>query len=184
VIVLVAHQICRIFQLETPRQIPPLAHVVHHHKTDVTHNWIFVSPTALSATTIVQNYNAIMHLRDYQIIDEKVEISPPVSPVRVLEPTYSRNLATLSQASMKTHPPTQLKEFGPQTSLFPSFQTTQEELLRVAIEKKRASSRIRQSMALRAAVAEWESPFVVEVPEDDFAAVTEEDGEFVMSCLQ
>jgi hypothetical protein len=125
-----------------------------------------------------------MRHRDYQIIDTKVEISPPVSPVRELDPTFSRSLGTLSRESSTTQSPTPQKEFGPRHNKFPLFQTTQEELLRIAIEKKRASSRIRQSIALRAALADWERPFVLEVPEDDFAAVTEEDGEFVMSCLQ
>jgi hypothetical protein len=138
----------------------------------------------LLVATALHSYNEMMHHRDYQFHDVKVEISPPVSPVRELEPLLSQNQGTESRASMKIPSPTPSKEIGPQKKNFPLFQTTQEELLRVAIEKKRASSRIRQSIALRAAVAEWERPFVMEVPEDDFAAVTEEDGEFVMSCLQ
>jgi hypothetical protein len=116
--------------------------------------------------------------------DRKIEISPPVSPRRELEPMLSPTSKGMSRASAKSPPSSPLKEFGPRENKFPLFQTTQEELLRVAVENKRASSRIRQSMALRAALAEWERPFVVEEPEDDFAVVLEEEGEFVMSCLQ
>lgn len=122
--------------------------------------------------------------RDDPIHDRKNEITPPVSPVPELEPEPLLARKSVSQASAKSPPPSPLKEFGPQKNKFPLFQTTQEELLKIAIEKKRASSRIRQSMALRAALAEFERPFVMEEPEYDFAVVSEEDGEFVMSCLQ
>lgn len=84
-----------------------------------------------------------------------------------------------------THPSLSPKVFGPLENKFSLFRTTQEDLLRVAIENKRASSRLRQAMALRAVLAESEgSPIRVEDPDYDFACVGEEDGEFVMGCLQ
>ncbi|KAG7367194.1 hypothetical protein IV203_029864 [Nitzschia inconspicua] len=115
---------------------------------------------------------------------DKDEISPPVSPVKELDPLLSQHPKYSPRTS--TNPPSTptFKEFGPRENKFPLFQTSQEELIRVAVEKKQASSRIRQSIALRAALAEWDRPFVMEETEDDFAVVLEEDGEFVMSCLQ
>ncbi|KAL3924516.1 MAG: hypothetical protein SGILL_000995 [Bacillariaceae sp.] len=85
--------------------------------------------------------------------------------------------------------PIQKKEYGPQAQSHRgqvSHQPTQDDLLRVAMDQKRVSRRLKRGIIRRAAAMTSPKPAVPDEPEYDFAFLfdEEEKGDFVLSCLQ
>jgi hypothetical protein len=144
--------------------------------------------------------------RNRKISNSFQQASPPVSPLKELDASSSPRSDLFERASDPGSPraisashnelferasdhgsPVRKTEYGPQDSNgLPSHQPTQEELVRVAMEKRRVSRRLKRGIIRRAAAMASPKPAVFDEPEYDFAFLfdEEEKGEFVLSCLQ
>lgn len=108
-------------------------------------------------------------------------LSPPISPMKQFGPRPLPD-DVLSQSELLLTPTSSPKRFGSQKEKNHSPQPTQEELLRIAMERKRTSTRIQRAFERRTTLAAKQGN--TRDPSEEFAIVFDDVGDFVLGCIE